>query len=46
MALDKASFSRILRDHPQFAESVTKIAKDRYNLDVAAHTLIAEAARA
>jgi glucose-6-phosphate 1-dehydrogenase len=46
MALDKASFSRILRDHPQFAASVTKIAKDRYNLDVATDTLMAEAHRA
>ncbi len=32
--LDKADFSRIMRDHPQFAESVATIAKDRYNLAV------------
>jgi glucose-6-phosphate 1-dehydrogenase len=40
MALDKASFSRILHDHPQFAESVTKIAKERYNIDLAADPLM------
>jgi glucose-6-phosphate 1-dehydrogenase len=40
MALDTVSFSRILRDHRQFAESVTRIAKERYNLDVAAEHLI------
>ena len=35
MVLDKASFDRILKDHPQFAARVAKIAKERYNLDIA-----------
>jgi CRP-like cAMP-binding protein len=35
MVLDKPSFDRILKDHPQFAERVRKIAKERYNLDLA-----------
>jgi glucose-6-phosphate 1-dehydrogenase len=42
MALDKSSLSRILRDHPQFAESITRIAKERYNVDVATDALMAE----
>ena len=32
--LDKTDFSRILRDHPQFATGVLAIAKDRYNLSI------------
>ncbi len=32
--LDKRDFSRILRDHPQFAAQIQQIAKDRYRLDV------------
>ena len=46
MALDKTSFSRILRDHPQFAETVTRVARERYDLDVASDALMAEADRA
>ncbi|MBI4852640.1 MAG: glucose-6-phosphate dehydrogenase [Acidobacteria bacterium] len=30
--LDKTDFNRILHDHPQFAQSVMKIAKDRYSV--------------
>ena len=32
--LDKTDFSRIMRDHPQFAASVLTIAKERYNLAI------------
>ena len=32
--LNKADFSRILRDHPQFAKGVLDIAKQRYNLTI------------
>jgi glucose-6-phosphate 1-dehydrogenase len=32
--LDQADFRRILRDHPQFCEAITKIAQDRYNKNV------------
>jgi len=32
--LDKADFSRILRDNPQFAKAVLQVAKDRYNLNL------------
>jgi glucose-6-phosphate 1-dehydrogenase len=46
MALDKASFARILRDHPQFAARVAKIAKERYDLDIATDVLMGVAARA
>ena len=35
MVLDKPSFDRILKDHPQFGTKVAEIAKERYNLDVA-----------
>jgi glucose-6-phosphate 1-dehydrogenase len=41
--LDKADFARILRDHPQLAEAVLKIARDRYRRDVAAEQLTAPA---
>jgi glucose-6-phosphate 1-dehydrogenase len=34
MALDKTSLDRILRDHPQFADSVLQVAKERYNLNL------------
>ncbi|MEI6232022.1 MAG: glucose-6-phosphate dehydrogenase [Planctomycetota bacterium] len=37
--LDKADFSRILRDHPQFAAGVIAIAKERYNLTINADSL-------
>jgi glucose-6-phosphate 1-dehydrogenase len=36
LALDKASFTRILRDHPQFGDGVQRIARERYNMDVKA----------
>ncbi len=39
--LDKADFSRILRDHPQFAHGVLEIAKARYNLTIDAGHLTA-----
>ena len=32
--LDKADFQRILREHPQFSQSVAKIAKERYDVTV------------
>lgn len=39
--LDKADFSRILRDNPDFAKTIRAIAKDRYDLDVHPETLLA-----
>ena len=39
--LDKSDFSRILRDHPQFAETIQQVAKERYNVTVKTETLIA-----
>jgi len=41
--LDKADFNRILHDHQQFAESVARIAKERYNVNVNAKQLTAKA---
>jgi len=38
--LDKADFSRILRDHQQFANGVLQVAKDRYNLTIKAEQLL------
>ncbi len=38
--LDKADFSRILRDYPHFASNVLKIAKERYNLNIKQETLL------
>jgi glucose-6-phosphate 1-dehydrogenase len=32
--LEKADFSRILRDNPQFAKAVLQVAKDRYDLNL------------
>ena len=32
--LDKADFQRILREHPQFSQSVARIAKERYDVTV------------
>ena len=32
--LDKADFSRILHDHPQFAQAIKQIALERYNKTV------------
>ena len=40
MALDKASFDRILHDYPQFADSVLRVARERYDLNIAADTLM------
>jgi glucose-6-phosphate 1-dehydrogenase len=39
--LDKADFSRILRDNPQFAEAVQQVAKERYKVNVHTDALIA-----
>ena len=33
--LDKTAFNRILHDNPQFADSITKIAKERFSVEVA-----------
>jgi glucose-6-phosphate 1-dehydrogenase len=41
--LDKADFSRILRDHPQFAQAMKEIARERYKKSVAAEQLMAPA---
>ncbi len=38
--LTKADFSRILTDHPQFSESMMRIAKERYDLNVSADQLM------
>jgi CRP-like cAMP-binding protein len=38
--LDRADFCRILREHHQFARSIEEIARQRYNLAVAAEKLI------
>jgi glucose-6-phosphate 1-dehydrogenase len=38
--LEKAEFSRILREQPQFAEKVMKVAKERYNLALATAQLM------
>jgi hypothetical protein len=38
--LSKADFSRILRDHPQFAETMTQIARERYDLSVSTADLL------
>ena len=39
--LDKVPFSRILRDHHQFAERIERIARERYNRPVDAEQLMA-----
>ena len=39
--LDKADFSRILRDSPQFASAVQQVARERYNVTVHTEALIA-----
>jgi glucose-6-phosphate 1-dehydrogenase len=39
--LEKSSFSRILRNHPQFAETMMKAAQDRYQLAVTKEQLMA-----
>ena len=38
--LEKSDFSRILREYPQFAESMMKVAKDRYDLSILLDQLI------
>lgn len=38
--LDKSDFSRILREHPQFAEAIQRVAKDRYDLTVLLDQLV------
>jgi len=39
--LDKADFSRILRDSPQFASAIQQVAKERYSLNLNTSALIA-----
>jgi glucose-6-phosphate 1-dehydrogenase len=39
--LDKADFSRILRDNPGFASAVQAVARERYNLNIQTQALIA-----
>jgi glucose-6-phosphate 1-dehydrogenase len=39
--LDKSDFSRILQDHPQFADQILKIARERYDVAVSAEQLMA-----
>jgi glucose-6-phosphate 1-dehydrogenase len=39
--LDKADFSRILRDNPRFADAVRQVAKDRYKVNVPTEVLTA-----
>jgi CRP-like cAMP-binding protein len=38
--LSKSVFGRILRDHPQFADNIMRIAKERYDLSVSMTDLI------
>ncbi len=38
--LEKTDFSRILREYPQFADSMLKVAKDRYDLTILLDQLI------
>ncbi|MGH7388096.1 MAG: glucose-6-phosphate dehydrogenase [Candidatus Rokuibacteriota bacterium] len=45
VTLGKRSFSRILRDYPQFADFVLETARERYNLNVPIETLMSDAAR-
>jgi glucose-6-phosphate 1-dehydrogenase len=40
--LEQSDFNRILRDHPQFAEDVRKVARERYNLVLQAEHLTAK----
>jgi glucose-6-phosphate 1-dehydrogenase len=39
--LERADFSRILREHQQFARTIEEMARERYNMAVAAEQLIA-----
>jgi CRP-like cAMP-binding protein len=43
MVLDQPSFSRILHDYPQFAESVLRIARERYDLNIHPQALVTAA---
>jgi glucose-6-phosphate 1-dehydrogenase len=43
VALDQASFSRILNDHPQFADNILKVARVRYDLNLPRDTLLTAA---
>jgi len=38
--LDKRDFSRILRDHPQFAAGIQQVAKERYAVEVGTEHLM------
>ena len=38
--LEKAAFSRILRDNPSFANTIRQVAQDRYNINVKTESLI------
>jgi glucose-6-phosphate 1-dehydrogenase len=38
--LTRADFARIMRDHPHFAESMTKVAKERYQLALSSQQLM------
>jgi hypothetical protein len=38
--LDKADFSRILRDNPNFAFAIQQVAKERFNINVKTEALI------
>lgn len=38
--LDQSDFFRIMRDHPQLAEAMTKVAKERYQLVISAEQLM------
>jgi glucose-6-phosphate 1-dehydrogenase len=38
--LEKTDFNRILRDHPQFATGVVKVANERFNLNLQADALL------
>ena len=42
--LDRTDFRRILHDHHQFAEAISRMAKERYNKAIASETLLAPAA--
>jgi glucose-6-phosphate 1-dehydrogenase len=41
--LDKADFLRILRVHPQFADMICEVARERYQLNLEAESLLAHA---
>jgi glucose-6-phosphate 1-dehydrogenase len=45
LVLDAAAFTRILHDFPHFAESVIRIARERYDLEIAAETLLRRSSR-